>query len=230
MKNRLFYLFLIFPFFFCGCVTSKVGLTYEPQISYKLKNSHRNQTLIISKCIDQRQDKDCDGFAITNDIADCICKSVSEGIQHYGIFGQVVDGRSSVVVPCNTNDLLEIRINKLASIDPNKSTEAIEGGALGLFLSVPGVIIASQIKVSQFQNVAITFRVIDGGTEEVTLNKTYTATKAVTFKGVHNFIPEASTNLNQCIDEVIDDFAVDLSETQLSGDLHTNLDSVSIKN
>jgi len=202
-----------------GCATPKMGLTYEPQSEYKLKTQHQNQTITISKCIDQRQLKDCDGFSLTNKVDESVCQFVKGALEHYSLFKQVNDGRTSAIAASPTNDLLEIRIKKLASYDPNKSAEVVEGIALGL-LSIPGVIIASQLKVTHDQDVELEFRLVDGGTQEIALNKSYSATKTLSFKGVHNFTKEADTNLNECVSEVIDDFLVDVSNTQLTGDVH----------
>ena len=167
-----------------GCATPKMGLTYEPQSEYKLKTQHQNQTITISKCIDQRQLKDCDGFSLTNKVDESVCQFVKEALEHYSLFKQVNDSRASTTAASSTNDLLEIRIKKLASYDPNKSAEVGEGVALGL-LSIPGVIIASQLKVTHNQDVELEFRLIDGGTQEIALNKSYSATRTLTFKGVH---------------------------------------------
>jgi hypothetical protein len=203
-----------------GCATPKMGLTYEPQSEYKLKSQHQNQTITISKCIDQRQLKDCDGFSLTNKIDESVCQFVKVALEHYNLFKQVNDGRTSTIAASLTNDLLEIRIKKLASHDPNKSAEVGEGIALGL-LSIPGVIIASQLKVTHDQEVEIEFRLVDGGTQEIALNKSYSAARALTFKGADfSLAREADTNLNSCVSETIDDFVIDLSNTQLSGDFH----------
>lgn len=223
MKTKLFCSIVLtfLGIILTGCATPKMGLTYEPQDDYKLKSAHKGQTITISKCIDQRQIKNCDGFNLTNSVDDCVCQFVEKALAHYDLFKQVSDSRKSPISASPTNDILEIRIKKLASFDPNKGLEAVEGAALGLFLSVPGVIIASQLKVTHNQEVELEFHLVDGGTQEIALNKSYSATRTLTFKGADfSLARKANTNLNECVSEVIDDFLVDLSNTQLTEDVH----------